>query len=377
MNQQLRRLLFATGSLLCLAATLKAQTSTAAPAATAAATPAATPTPIAVSVLVDGYYSGNFNNPAGEQNQLYNFNTSANSFGLELAEFKATRATAKPGDWGFTLVAGLGNTINLVTASDPSGDTSTKNLLQAYGTYIAPIGKGLQLDFGKFVTNAGAEVIETNANWNYSHSILFGYAIPYFHTGLRATYPVSGKLSLWGMVANGWNNVIDNNAGKTFGGGFTYTPSSKISLVENLYTGPEQTNDNHDYRKLTDTVLTLTPTGKFSYMLNYDYGSDTVAGGKVHWDGIAAYTRFALNSRVALTPRVEWYNDPQGFTTGTAQKLEELTITPEFKINDNILTRAEYRIDHSNQPFFLDHYGVPAHKNQETATLGVIFTWSK
>ena len=33
---------------------------------------------------------------------------------------------------------------------------------------------------------AGAEVIETHSNWNYSRSLLFAWAIPYYHMGLRA-----------------------------------------------------------------------------------------------------------------------------------------------------------------------------------------------
>ncbi len=47
----------------------------------------------------------------------------------------------------------------------------------------------MQIDAGKFVTPIGAEVIESQDNWNYTRSTLFGYAIPFYHTGLRATVP--------------------------------------------------------------------------------------------------------------------------------------------------------------------------------------------
>ena len=46
------------------------------------------------------------------------------------------------------------------------------------------------MDVGKFVTSAGAEVIETNGNWNYSRSLLFALAIPYYHMGVRTSMPV-------------------------------------------------------------------------------------------------------------------------------------------------------------------------------------------
>ena len=38
---------------------------------------------------------------------------------------------------------------------------------------MAPAPIPLTLDFGKFYTTAGAEVIEANKNWLYSRSILF------------------------------------------------------------------------------------------------------------------------------------------------------------------------------------------------------------
>ena len=40
-----------------------------------------------------------------------------------------------------------------------------------------PVGRGLTLDVGKFVTQHGAEVIESKDNWNYSRSFMFALAI--------------------------------------------------------------------------------------------------------------------------------------------------------------------------------------------------------
>jgi hypothetical protein len=69
---------------------------------------------------------------------------------------------------------------------------------------------GLEVDFGEFVTAAGAEVIETNANWNYSRSLLFAWAIPYYHFGLRGAVPVGSHFTGGVQVVNGWNNIADN-----------------------------------------------------------------------------------------------------------------------------------------------------------------------
>ena len=61
----------------------------------------------------------------------------------------------------------------------------------------------------------GAEPTETANNWNYSRSLLFAWAAPYYHVGVRATLPVTDTVSVSGFLVNGWNNAQDNNRGKT------------------------------------------------------------------------------------------------------------------------------------------------------------------
>ncbi len=102
------------------------------------------------------------------------------------------------------------------------------------------MGKGLQINVGKFVTPAGAEVIETKDNWNYSRGLLFSWAIPYFHFGVSGKYAFNSKFALTGYLMNGWNNSVDNNSGKTTGFSAAWTPNSKFGLIENYLVGPEQ-----------------------------------------------------------------------------------------------------------------------------------------
>jgi hypothetical protein len=100
------------------------------------------------------------------------------------------------------------------------------------------VGKGLQVDVGKFVTPHGAEVIETKDNWNYSRGILFSFAIPYYHFGMRAKYAFNDKYALTGFFVNGWNNVVDNNTGKTYGMSFAWTPNKKFGIIQNYMACP-------------------------------------------------------------------------------------------------------------------------------------------
>src|SRR5207302_11056951 len=131
---------------------------------------------------------------------------------------------------GFRIDLDYGATAGLVAGFEPGGTTLYQNIQQAYVSYLAPTGSWLQIDFGKFVTPAGYEVIETKDNGNYSRSLLFAVAIPYYHMGLRASYPLSDKVSLTGFLVNGWNNAADNNTGKTVAGSLAVKPARALSM---------------------------------------------------------------------------------------------------------------------------------------------------
>ena len=329
--------------------------------------------PVDFSGLVDGYYSLNFDHPSSKINSLRNFDSQANQFSLNMAKLTMEHG---PDPVGFRVDVGFGKAFEMIHASDPEADLF-ENILQAYVSVKPAKWKGLQLDFGKFVTAAGAEVVETHTNWNYSRSLLFSWAAPYYHFGARATMPLNTHFSLGAQLVNGWNNVGDLNSGKTAGVtaalGF-----SKVAWYNTYYVGPEKPDLNGGIRQeglrhLYDTVLLLTPNPGMSFYVNFDYGVDKFKGsGNSRWVGVAAAARVAVNGWFALSPRVEWFNDADGFNTGVAQKLKEFTCTAEFKMKEGFLSRMEYRRDWSDMPFF-DRGGVPASfKNQDTLLLGFV-----
>ena len=322
--------------------------------------------------FVDTYYSYDFNKPTGDV-PLRNFDSKHNTFQLGLIEVAGEQKVTTSNRLGFRVDLDFGPVTETVHAAEPGGLEFLKNIEQAYGSYL--FGKKLQVDVGKFVTPAGAEVIEAKDNWNYSRSLLFALAIPYYHAGLRATYPFSDKVSVTGMVVNGWNDVVDNNSGKTWGLSATLKPNATLNLVQNFIGGPEQKDDSHDKRFLSDTVVTVNATSKLSLMANYDYGRDHVVGVPVSWQGVAAYARLQALPAWALIPRFEWFDDADGFTTGVVQKVKEITITSEQKLGGKLLTRLEYRRDFSDQPFF-SKAGVPR-KSQSNITLGLVYAFSR
>ena len=336
--------------------------------------------PTTLSGFVDTYYGQNFNNPASRNNMLRAFDLSTNQFGLNLVELVADKQPdANNSRTGYHIALGFGQAMNVVNGTDPGGLGFGQYLKEAYFSYLAPVGKGLQEDVGKFVTPHGAEVIETKDNWNYSRGLLFTYAIPFYHFGMRAKYTFNDKYAVTGYLVNGWNDVVDNNTGKTYGATFAWNPNKKFGIAQNYMAGPEQTDINSNWRQLSDTVVTYSPTGRLSFMVNYDYARGdripTVLK-PVYWTGAAGYVRYLLNATNALATRYEYYDDKYGVTTGgflnpTPQHLHEFTETYEHLLAHHILTRFEFRRDMSNQPSFLK--GTTPVMTQNTATAGFVF----
>jgi len=324
--------------------------------------------------LVDAYYDWYSTKPSGDA-PLRNFDTKHNQFGLSLLEVGLAKAPTADSRAGFRLDLDYGPTAALVHGGEPGGLTVFQNIQQAYMSYLAPVGNGLQFDVGKFVTQHGAEVIEAKDNWNYSRSILFAWAIPYYHTGVRASYAVNDKVTIAGAVVNGWNNVVENNERKTYGAQLILKPTASLTLVQNYMGGPEQAGNDDDWRHLSDTTVTYTATDALSLMVNYDYGRDTAAGQSVKWQGVGAYAKYVANDRFALIPRAEWYQDDDGYTTGTPQTLKEFTLTGEVTLAPRLLWRIEYRGDFSDVDFFEKHNGTFIDK-QHSIGFGVLYSFS-
>ncbi|HEV8130133.1 MAG TPA: porin [Acidobacteriota bacterium] len=327
-----------------------------------------------LSGFVDGYYGYNFNKATGDA-PLRNFDTKHNQFSLNLAEIALEKKPTTDHRLGFRMDLDYGPATEIVHSSEPGGTGIYRNFQQGYLSYLAPVGKGLQIDVGKFVTQHGAEVIETKDNWNYSRSLLFALAIPYYHMGARASYTFNDKFAFAGYLVNGWNNVVDNNTGKTVGLQAVIKPNAKWSITQNYMFGPEQLKDNDDWRHLWDTTVTYTLNPQLSLMGNYDYGMDRVSSARVHWQGFAGYARYQANKVWAVSPRFEWYDDHDGLTTGLRQIVKEFTLTSEQKVANGLFTRLEFRRDFSDKGFFpksLDRLV----KAQSTVTLGIFYAFS-
>lgn len=332
---------------------------------------------IAVNAFVSTAYEYNANRPSTGTTSYRVFDFDDNSFNLDVAELVVQIAPVKPNDAGFRIDVAGGNSIPQITKSQDQ-TVAQFDLQQLVASYIAPIGSGLRFDVGKYVTHLGYELIEgyDGYNDNYSRSILFGYAIPFTHTGVKASYAFSSKISTMVEVVNGWDLVHDNNRSKSVGAQLTVMPVTPLTVFFNWIGGPELANDNHTTRSVFDVVAILKPTSALTLGVNGDYGTEdgtsrVIPGEDAKWKGIAGYAVYALTSKLSLALRGETLHDDGGVRLGTDTKavLSEATFTPTYKFTDHVVVRGEVRYDKANQPIITKR----ATLSDKQATAGINF----
>lgn len=341
---------------------------------------------IAVNGLVSGSYSYNFNQPPFHSNAYRVFDVNDNTFAVDVAELVVQHAASKPREGGFRLDLVAGSSVPHVSASsglfrDPAtGQAQDFDLQQAFATYVVPLGSGLRVDAGKFVSPCGYEVIDGYDGWNdnATRSFLFGYAVPFTHTGVRAGYSFGSKLSALGMLVNGWDDATDNNSSKTVGLQLGLTPVPALSIFLTGMTGPEQPGDDQHSRSLGDLVAIFKATPRMTLTLNADLGQEDGPLGPngadpANWSGVAGYLRWQAQESLALTVRGETFDDPDGVRTGISQTLSEFTLTPEWRVTPRFILRADLRTDRSSENSFPSDSG--AKDGQTTVLLNVMATF--
>ena len=332
---------------------------------------------LGMSIDLQGGYTFNFQTPDSMTNEQRIFDQKANTFLIDLAQLQFARDPAV-GGLGYKLKLSYGETAKFIHSAGLGNPNDEFDLTEAYMNYVALLGSGLKLQFGKFVTYHSAEVIEARDNFNYSRSFLFNYAVPFTHTGFMAGYKFSDALTVNLYLVNGWDVTNDNNNAKTFGASFIVTPIEPLQVTFNFMYGPEQANNTSNYRFLFDWIGAYKATKSLTFMANVDYAHeqrDPLNGGNdSEWWGVAGYAKYDFTDFFSASMRAEYFNDEKGVRTGIAQELKEVTLTADFKVAKSLLLRPEYRHDwstnnafDSNKPFNM--------KNQDTIALAMMYTW--
>lgn len=278
---------------------------------------------------------------------------------------------------------GFGGLVNITMGKDAGvihsfpANEATFDLTQGFFQYASGAWTVIG---GKFTTLHGTEVIWSPSNANFSRSILFG-AVPFTHTGVRATYAVSDTFSVIAGVNNGWDQLTDINKGKTVELGLTANPVKPLTLAASYYGGQEfsgftGTNGRRDSFNFVGSYTIIEPVSvgiEYLHVTQKDAVLD--ATGKAadgSYDGFAGYVSWTFLPKWKATWRAEQFNDKDGFHFGTRDtKYNELTMTVAYMPADNFELRGEVRGDRADKAVFVD--GTGTSKSLNTFAIQALF----
>ena len=296
-------------------------------------------------------------------------------------------------DWGigFRLSGDFGRTGELLRETTLWGkslhDESSAEVREAYLTTTIPIGEGIGVKGGLFVTTLGTEILPNPGayNDNISRSFLFNFAIPFRHLGVLFSYPILKTFSVNAGVVTGWDNPRDNNRQPSFMAGIGFTPMEQFALASNVIYGPEQFHKTGNQRFTMSHVATIKPVDPVALILEYTYGREENAslGGSrdAVWQGIAGIASYGWTDRFTTALRGEYFKDRDGARLGgnfagthANNSVAEATLTGSYKFTKMLLGRVEVRQDWSDEAFFKKGAS-SADKNQTTLAGQLIYTF--
>jgi hypothetical protein len=267
----------------------------------------------------------------------------------------------------------------------PSGPTLLENIQQANVAYAA--SRGLLLEAGLFLSPIGPESIPVQDQWNWSRSNLF-FGLPFYHSGIRATYPVTDHLSVSAQLYNGWNSITDSNIELSPAFVASYTLPDQVT-AQVLYFGgverPEGAPEGAAWRHLFDAYANVTITPCLQLLAQADAGFEHEHFGTSSWYAAAAYARWRVLPALYAAARGDYFHEtvPAGaspiFWAG-ARWVTEGTLTLDAHPTDTLSVRLEYRHDQAQAPLYFqgdvataaDGSYIPNATQQDTLTVGAV-----
>jgi hypothetical protein len=361
---------------------------------------------IKLSGYVDAGYAYNFTGTGNQSNvgarfgsdtaQRGDFNLYAVKIALEKALTSENKAQA-----GFRADVMIGEDASYFinrtaqNVGNANNDSNSLFLEQAYVSIRAPVGNGWDFKVGKFASILGYEVMERPANMNTTFGLLFN-VMPLYYTGVLSSYRFDDYLDAKLGVVNGSNSDNNTTTNPNAGDGCAVlaalnvtAPGGNANWSNNFQYSSG--NDNNTSVSTTDTSMSTQAASSadlgnvsaytliynswgnwapkfaddkllfaFNALLGNTSGSSSTVGNiNSTWYGAGAYAKYQFNDWFSLCSRGEYLGSNNSLATGnngaastpsatgnaTGNSNWEYTITAGFNVIDNLLIRAEYRLD--------------------------------
>jgi hypothetical protein len=325
-------------------------------------------------------------------NYLYKFySPDRGDFSVNQVKIQLEKPLTDKNEWqaGFLVGAYLGE-----GNENATGDASDLALSQAYVNARIPVGNGIDVKAGKFVSWIGYESPETPANLNITSGAA-GYFQPVFLTGVAAEYKFNDIIDAGVGIVNGSgldSNFGDNGA-TTYDG---YALTAKINFTlpslnanwqhalyyswdaagEDAFTVGTGSGQLDGALIIYDGVINWVPKftdGKLLLGANYDVGNWQYRNdAEATWLTGALYAKYQFTDLFSLAARGTYvhavFADQNADVWG-------VTLTAGFNVAENLILRTEYRFDFGNFAGDLGGYVPVGHDSGHTVAVEAVYVF--
>jgi hypothetical protein len=355
-------------------------------AASAVAQPPDPPPPVQYGGFVD---IGDLYTSSSPANHLFrNRGTTprVNELDVNMAAAYVRKSASESSRLGFEATAQTGEDTKIFGFSATAPNIGNADVLLHLGpsnvSYLAPVGNGLTIQGGIFSSLIGYDSLYAKDNFNYTRPWGADYT-PYLMLGVNAAYPVTPRLTVTGILVNGYWHLANANNVPSAGAQIAYKATDTVAMKQTVLYGPHQTATSLEFwRVLSDTIVER-KTSRLTTAFEYQFSTERVdvAGGtRAYWMSVQGPVHWPVAGPVSATLRPEISWDSDGRWTGFPQTVKALTATLEYRAPfraAQAIVRGEYRVDDSRGSgggFFDDGEGQLT-PTQNLFVLGVIVTF--
>ena len=333
---------------------------------------------LTISGYIDSYYGFNFSQPKDGQNPYFVSMNRHNEATINLAyvdlRYQKQRVRAR-------FVPGFGTYMNSNYASETG---VMKNLLEASIGYKLFSSKEIWIDFGVLGSPYSNESAISKDHLMYTRSFAPEY-VPYYLSGAKVSLPLGKKWNAYLYLINGWQQIEDQNSGKSIGTQLEYRPNPKNLLNWNTYLGDERSklSPGNRMRYFSDLYWIHNPDGKVSITSCAYLGLQTRIGDtdkkqNDFWWQCNFIARYRFNPKVSLSGRIEYFSDPKGIQIASINALSGFEtystgLCLNINLSSSLLFRLEGRQFYSDKKQFQNSKLEPV--NQSTWLISNLTVW--
>ncbi|OQW65898.1 MAG: hypothetical protein BVN28_00760 [Nitrospira sp. ST-bin4] len=299
----------------------------------------------------------NFNVP---ENDLWRSRTTAsrhNQAAPNMVLAYVRKDSTEASRWGMELgVQGGYDSVDfafLLGEKKVDGADVLRHLHRANASYLAPVGNGLTVTAGLFNSLMGYESLYAKDNPNYTRSWIADNT-PYMMFGVNAAYPVNDRLTVTAFVINRYYHLAYTVAQPSYGGKWSYALTPRLTAMQTLYWGPDQTDASLEFWRLYGNHILEWKGDEVTVAASYDVGTENMAdqpgSPRAFVMGGNLMVKWHVTGPWSVALRPEFYWDRNGRWTGAEQFVKAITSTIEYKLPyrwTNTMLRVEHRYDES------------------------------